>query len=70
MDRSKTCVAALVALLCASALALADASPAQKKPNYGFDRMKALGGAWQGAKKDGKRVKVRGDPRRERRRRS
>ncbi len=58
MDRSKTCVAALVALLCASALALADASTAQKKPNFGFDRMKALVGSWQGTKKDGKAVKV------------
>ena len=30
----------------------------RKKPNYGFDRMKALVGAWQGTKKDGKTVKV------------
>jgi len=58
MDRSKTCVAALVALLCASALVRADASTVQKKPNFGFDRMKALVGSWQGTKKDGKAVKV------------
>jgi len=58
MDRSKTGVAALVAFLCATALALADASTTQKKANYGFDRLKALVGDWQGTAKDGKTVKV------------
>ncbi len=58
MDRSKTCAAALVTLLCATALTLVGASTTEKKPNYGFDRMKALVGAWQGTTKDGKAVKV------------
>jgi len=58
MNRSRTCAAALVALLCATALPLADASTTPKKANYGFDRMKALVGAWQGTTKEGKSVKV------------
>jgi hypothetical protein len=58
MDRSKTCTATLVAFLCATALALADAGTTQKKPNYGFDRVKALLGVWEGTTKDGKTVKV------------
>jgi hypothetical protein len=57
MERSKTC-AAVVALLCASSLAMAGAGTANPKPNHGFDRLKALVGAWEGTKKDGKTVKV------------
>jgi len=58
MDRSKTCVAVIVAVLCASALALADAPASPKKPNFGFDRIKGLVGVWHGAGKDGKTVKA------------
>ena len=58
MNRMKSCAAALTALLCAAALAPADTGTTQAKPNYGFDRMKALVGAWQGTTKDGKAVKI------------
>ena len=58
MDRSKSSIAALVACLCATALALADAGTTPKKPNYGFDRLKTLVGTWEGTKKDGTTVKV------------
>ena len=58
MNRSRTSAAALVAFLCATALPLADASSSQKRANFGFDRVKALVGAWQGTTKEGKAVKV------------
>src|SRR2546425_12944943 len=58
MNRAKTEGAAFIAFLCAATLALAATSTTQAKPNYGFDKMKALVGAWQGTAKDGKAVKV------------
>src|SRR2546425_11532439 len=58
MHRLKTEGAAFIAFLCAATLALAATSTTQAKPNYGFDKMKALVGAWQGTTKDGKAVKV------------
>src|SRR3989442_2479377 len=57
MNRSKTESAAFIAFLFATTLALA-ATSTQAKPNYGFVKMKALVGAWQGTAKDGKSVKV------------
>ena len=56
MTRSKTAVLALVALLCVVSLTLADTKAATNKPNFGFERMKGLVGAWQGTSKDGKTV--------------
>ncbi len=58
MNRSKTYVAALVTLACAGALAVGAAGTTQAKPNYGFEKMKALVGSWQGTGKDGKAVKA------------
>ncbi|PYT34075.1 MAG: hypothetical protein DMF52_13890 [Acidobacteria bacterium] len=58
MNRLKTNGVAFIAFLCATTLALAGASTTQAKPNYGFEKMKALVGAWQGTTKDGKAVKV------------
>jgi len=58
MNRLKTNGAAFIAFLCVTTLGLAGASTTQAKPNYGFEKMKALVGAWQGTTKDGKAVKV------------
>ena len=45
-------------LVFCAAQAFADAKPAPMKPNPGFDKLKALVGAWQGTSKDGKPVTV------------
>jgi len=58
VNRSKTSVAAILTLICAFVPALADTGTAQAKPNFGFEKMKALVGAWQGTSKDGKSVKA------------
>jgi len=58
MNRSKTCAALFVAILCAAAPAAADPTTTQANPNYGFAKIKALVGAWQGTSKDGKTVKA------------
>jgi hypothetical protein len=58
MTRSKTRPLTLIAFLCATSLALAGTGAAAGKPNFGFDRLKGLVGAWQGTSKDGKSVAV------------
>jgi hypothetical protein len=58
MNRSRIHGVVFVALLCALVPALADTGTTQAKPNYGFEKMKSLAGAWQGTAKDGKAVRV------------
>jgi len=59
MDRSKTIVAALAALMLGAGPALADAKPAAPaKANHGFEKMKSLAGEWRGTTKEGMSVRV------------
>jgi hypothetical protein len=58
MDRTKCFVTALVALASSLALTPAGAGTTQAKPNYGFEKLKALVGTWEGASKDGKTVRA------------